>query len=126
MNIEVRRLDDNLEIKNQVISLIKIDVEGHELQVLEGAVELIEEAQPIVVFEQSEDAIFEGTSKVINFLRERNYRFFTIRGNFDLGEGFLAKLTSLALRSIFGFRKNIVPTDHFKKKFYAMIIAVPA
>ncbi|PRC60751.1 FkbM family methyltransferase, partial [Mycobacterium sp. ITM-2017-0098] len=42
----------------QVVSLIKIDVEGHELQVLEGAVELITAAQPIIVFEQGKDAFF--------------------------------------------------------------------
>lgn len=123
--IEVRRLDDDLQIKNQAISLIKIDVEGHELQVLKGAVKLIKAAQPVIVFEQGEHAISEGTSDVIDFLRERNYRFFTIQSNFHLGHGYAARFIALFLRLIFGFRKDIVSTDHFEKKFYEMIIAVP-
>ena len=126
IDIEVRRLDDNVEIKNQVVSLIKIDVEGHELHVLEGAVEFIRTSQPIIVFEQSKDAILEGTSRVIDFLRERNYRFFTIQSNFHLGRGYAAMFVSLLLRLIFGFRKEFVPTTHFTTKFYEMIIAVPA
>jgi FkbM family methyltransferase len=125
IDIEVRRLDDDLQIKNQAISLIKIDVEGHELQVLNGAVELIGAAQPVIVFEQGDDAIFEGTSEVIDFLRKMNYRFFTIQSNFYLGHRLAARSTAFLLRSIFGFRKDIVPTCHFKKKFYEMIIAVP-
>lgn len=126
IDIEVRRLDDNLEIKNQVVSLIKIDVEGHELQVLEGAVEFIKASRPIIVFEQSKDAIFDGTSDTIDFLREKNYRFFTIQSNFHLGQGYTAMCISLLLRLMFGFRKEFVLTNDFKKKFYEMIIAVPA
>jgi FkbM family methyltransferase len=126
IDIEVRRLDDNLQIKNQVVSLIKIDVEGHELQVLEGAAEFIRASQPVIVFEQSQDAICEGTSDTIDFLRDRNYRFFTIQSNFYLGQGLAAMTISLLLRLIFGFRKQFVPTNHFKRKFYEMIIAVPA
>lgn len=34
--IEIRRLDDSLDLRNNTI-MIKIDVEGHELQVIEGA-----------------------------------------------------------------------------------------
>ena len=106
IGIKSRRLDDDLQFKNQKVSLIKIDVEGHELQVLEGAAKLIGAEQPIIVFEQSRDAICEGTSEVINFLRDRNYGFFTIQSNFYLGQGLMAMVTSLLLRLIFGFRKN--------------------
>jgi hypothetical protein len=32
----------------------------------------------------------------------------------------------LALRLLFGFRKNVVATERFEPRFYEMIIAVPA
>lgn len=124
-SIEVRRLDDESQIMDQSVSLIKIDVEGHELQVLQGAAGLIEAKRPIIVFEQSADAFFDGASQVTEFLRHRNYRFFTIRNNFYLGQGIPARSISLLLRMIFGFRKDIVPTEHFAKRFYDMIVAVP-
>lgn len=37
INVEVRRLDDLVEVADANISLIKIDVEGHKLSVLKGA-----------------------------------------------------------------------------------------
>lgn len=126
VNVEVRRLDDVSELKDQVVSLIKIDVEGHELQVLQGAAELIQAARPIVVFEQGRDVIRDGTSEVIEFLRNKNYRFYTIRSNFYLGTGIAARSIALLLRLVFGFSKNIVSTTYFHTKFYDMIIAVPA
>ncbi|MCZ2442868.1 MAG: FkbM family methyltransferase [Flavobacteriales bacterium] len=42
---------DNVIPKDISIDLIKIDVEGAELQVLEGAIEIIEKNKPIIIFE---------------------------------------------------------------------------
>lgn len=126
IEIEVRRLDEDPQVAGESISLIKIDVEGHELRVLEGAADIIRTERPIVIFEQSPDAIEHGTSDTINFLRGKSYNFFTIRRNFELGEGFVAKCTSLLLRMVFGFRQDIVGTTYFKKRFYHMIVAVPS
>jgi len=42
---------DNLFDKNTPIDLIKIDVEGGELNVLEGAVETIKRTKPVIIFE---------------------------------------------------------------------------
>lgn len=125
IQIEVRRLDDDPHIADQFISLIKVDVEGHELRVLEGAANLIGTAQPIIIFEQSPEAIVGGTSDTIDFLRGKNYRFFTIKRNFEFGEGSFVKFASLLLRMAFGFRHDIVATTSFRKQFYHMIIAVP-
>lgn len=125
VDVEVVRLDDAVQIEGHVVSLIKIDVEGHELQVLEGAVRLIENEHPIIVFEQSPNGIVDGTSEVIDFLRSRNYQFFTIQSNFYLGQGIAARIISLLLRMAFGFRRDIVPTHQFKRKFYSMVIAIP-
>lgn len=127
LRIEVCRLDDVPEIlEQQRISLVKIDVEGHELQVLEGAVNLIDRERPVIVFEQGADSISKGTSPAIDFLREKGYRLYTIRNNFYLGPKRVARYASFALRLILGYYKEIVPTSHFESRFYEMIIGVPS
>ncbi|MBV6478280.1 MAG: hypothetical protein HGGPFJEG_01030 [Ignavibacteria bacterium] len=50
IQITVRRLD-NIIPQNQIISFIKIDVEGAELEVLRGAESLIKRCKPIIFFE---------------------------------------------------------------------------
>jgi FkbM family methyltransferase len=50
------------------VDLIKIDVEGHEEKVLRGAERLLNEDQPILIFE-----CFQSTSSIFNLLRTKNY-----------------------------------------------------
>lgn len=50
LNVALKRLDD-LVPPDLDIDLIKIDVEGAELKVLEGAVGLLRRCRPIVIFE---------------------------------------------------------------------------
>ncbi len=65
---------DNIIPKDLPIDLIKIDVEGAELLVLEGASELIKRDQPLVVFEYGIGASDHYDSKpeeMFNFFQER-------------------------------------------------------
>ena len=48
VNVECKRLDD---IYTGTPSIIKIDVEGHELQVLEGAIDTIKKHKPTILIE---------------------------------------------------------------------------
>ncbi len=57
---------DNQNIND--CSLIKIDVQGHELPVVLGAEKLITEQQPWVIFEINEDI-----DKICNFFEKKNY-----------------------------------------------------
>ena len=69
---------DDLKIKSKV-DLIKIDVEGSELNVLKGMEKTLRRHNPIVVFESQKNEIINGTSKVINFLRSKKYsKFYSI------------------------------------------------
>lgn len=44
-------IDELVKVSNKPLSLIKIDVEGHELDVLKGAVKTLKEKRPTLVFE---------------------------------------------------------------------------
>lgn len=63
----------------QNVSLIKIDVEGHELEVLKGAVKTIAGSQPVVLVEVKS----KNLSPVTDFFAEERYSRDTLR--FDRG-----------------------------------------
>ena len=50
IEVDVKRLDDLIPV-NQAVRLIKIDVEGAELDVLKGATRILKECRPYVMFE---------------------------------------------------------------------------
>jgi hypothetical protein len=123
--IDVKTLDSIVELKESDISLIKIDIEGHELQALMGAKELIMKNRPVILFEQHGYEIDGGSSPVINYLKNLDYKFATIENNFYFGENYFLKILSLIFRSIFGYQLKITDRVFFQRKFYDMIIAIP-
>ncbi|MDB2391136.1 FkbM family methyltransferase [Alphaproteobacteria bacterium] len=124
IDVEVKRLDNLIELEDAKISFIKIDVEGHELSALKGAKAIIERNDPIIIFEQGIDEISDGSSAVIDFLRSYGYRFQAIENRFDFGENFLLKLASLLLKTTLGYQKILVEKASFEKKHYEMIVAI--
>lgn len=117
LKINAKKLDDIDLFDDVEISLIKIDVEGYELKVLEGARNTIIKNNPVILFEQSIFDIKSGSSKCIDYLRELGYKFYAISENFYFGEGLFMKALSFFVRSIFGFQKNIVQISFLKKNF---------
>jgi FkbM family methyltransferase len=67
-------LDSVPELRD--IALVKIDVEGHEIQALQGARQLIAREKPIVVIEQNQDQIRNGRSQCYDLLQELGYSNF--------------------------------------------------
>lgn len=123
--IEVKRADDFVELYDKKISLIKIDIEGHELAALKGAKNLIEKNNPIILFEQHASDFSEGRSAVVDYLSGLNYKFLTIERRFYFGEKFFSRLCGLILRYVFGTQLTLVETDHFQQRYYDMVIAIP-
>lgn len=72
MSFNLVALDKLKKIQSHKIGLVKIDVEGHELEALKGMQQILKNHKPIVLFEQNR-GIFNGTSDVINFLRSVGY-----------------------------------------------------
>jgi len=70
------------KMKLDKVDLIKIDVEGAEFNVLQGAVEVINKFRPLIIVEIKNI----NTSSVLNFLKSMRYNFL---GPFSYGENYL-------------------------------------
>jgi FkbM family methyltransferase len=72
IEIRIERLDDIPEARVAPVSLIKIDTEGYEPRVLEGAAGLIEADRPIIYLEMGGEYI-ESTLQSIQILEDAGY-----------------------------------------------------
>lgn len=77
-HVPMSRLD---AVINQDVAFVKVDVEGHELNVLNGAVELLERCQPIFLVEAEDRHRAEATKSVFEFFRDKAYRGFFLKDN---------------------------------------------
>lgn len=77
IKVQLRPLDD-LEIKS--VDFIEIDVEGHEMEVLEGAAKTIRESRPVVLIEVQH----EHLESVTESFRALNYRHWSVKDFFHL------------------------------------------
>ena len=68
---KVQKLDSLIDIDN--IDFIKIDVEGAELSILEGAKNVIIKNKPVLLIELWENT--ENALKIMTFLKDLNYEF---------------------------------------------------
>ena len=69
--VKMKKLDD-IEINNQ-IGFIKIDVEGHEKNVIKGGLKTIKNNKPILLVEIEEKHTKEPIEDTINFMKTCNY-----------------------------------------------------
>lgn len=80
-SIEVVRLDD-MQLSN--VDFLKIDTEGSELNVLEGAVDLISNNKPLIQVETNYcSSTYFGyeKEKIYDFFRQNNYKIFDDDGS---------------------------------------------
>jgi FkbM family methyltransferase len=113
---------------NEKIGIIKIDVEGHELNVLHGASETIKKNQPIILFEQHIEDFIEGKSPVIDLLKIYGYNdFITAEFTVKISRSLFKNIFLNLLKIIsFGGRGELRLTSNIKPDFYPFIIAIPA
>ena len=74
ITIQTRKLDD-ISINNKV-GFIKIDVEGHEKNVIRGGKSLIYKDRPVMLIEIEERHTSKPIKETINFINEMNYECF--------------------------------------------------
>lgn len=127
-NVKIKKLDQ-FKDKLKNIGLIKIDVEGMEFDVIEGANEIITNNRPLILFEQSDqDFDKNGDSKVIQKLKDLDYLFFYYERIWNQTNK-IKKIFLIIYSIITG---NKIRDIHILKKaskipprFYDMIVAVP-
>lgn len=71
--VPMARLDTIVE---EEVAFVKIDVEGHELNVLNGATGLIDRCQPVFLVEAEDRHRAEATRSVFEFFEDKSYRGF--------------------------------------------------
>lgn len=84
INIEVTTLDNFVEENNLHPVLLKIDVEGAEFIILEGAVKTLEKISPIVLMEfnpVSAAAANSSISNYVDFFKKMNYELIVFKKN---------------------------------------------
>ncbi len=74
-SVPTARLD---EVIREEVAFVKIDVEGHELSVLHGAVGLLERSQPVFLVEAEDRHRASATESVFEFFLEREYSGFFV------------------------------------------------
>ncbi len=75
VTLQARRLDD-LDLASEPIGLIKIDVEGHEKQVLEGAQSILQTQKPQIMLELLASDISNKRAASLDFLASLGYSSF--------------------------------------------------
>ena len=75
----VKRLENNL-LTITTYELIKLDVEGGELNAFKGAINTLNKFKPIIAFEYLNKNNIESP---IPFLKENGYDVFNIEGHWD-------------------------------------------
>ena len=76
VNVPTTRLD---AVVRQDVAFVKIDVEGHELNVLYGAIELLEHSQPVFLVEAEDRHREQATQSIFEFFEDRSYRGYFLR-----------------------------------------------
>lgn len=125
LEVDIRRLDDVAGALGAPITFVKIDVEGHERQVLEGGRATIAANAPVIVFEQHRGEFSGGTTPAIDLLRAMGYAI-------CWSEYPRERVKVSLLRDLWKFadrlrrrRPAIVTGERVTEKSHSMLIAVP-
>jgi FkbM family methyltransferase len=98
LSVRVEPLD-NLVEAGTAVDVIKIDVEGHELQVLQGASRILSQL-PLVIFEQLAWETRDAAETAATYLEKLGYQFITLKANDPLEPASRLKKLSLLAHSI--------------------------
>ena len=78
-SVETKKLDELIQLNN--IGFIKIDVEGHESEVIKGSTELIKKNKPTLLVEIEERHSKRPIDLTINYIKGFGYECFQVKDN---------------------------------------------
>lgn len=107
------------QLKNSKVSFIKIDVEGHELMVMQGLKELLIEDQPIVAFEAND---LDRNKQLLEFMKGTGYDTFLA---LDTNPSIKNPIIRILFLAIFGARYQLKPVKHLNTHKYSLVFAIP-
>lgn len=116
IEIKLKKIDQMAILSKENVSLIKIDVEKHEFEVISGAVELINRNRPIILFEQSASEFEGDTTKTISLIRSMNYEIYEINSFPNKWRFF----------KVFLKRNHYFISNSITKRDYDVLIAIPS
>lgn len=126
--VVMRRLDSFAD-ECRDVRLIKIDVEGHEAGVIEGARAIIARDRPLVALEASVGEAGNRTPPSVRMLQEMGYEaFFVIVRRPDSNRYASPKLRALLdllHQAILGVSVDIIPLSQSRNGFFHLLVAVP-
>ncbi|HPF63704.1 FkbM family methyltransferase [Lentimicrobium sp.] len=74
IDVSTDTIDSFVKKKNiSKIGFVKIDVEGHELQVIEGGIETLKEQKPVLQIEIEQRHYQRNISEIIDFIKDAGY-----------------------------------------------------
>ncbi len=126
--ISSMKLDDLEHLSDEKISMIKIDVEQHEYEVMDGASKLIEKNQPVLIFEHNIETSKKQTLKINKFIKEKGYVIYLIKPNFNFFSNRFVKLIGGVIRLIIGEKLIFVKSNNLPYKNFPgfqLVLAIP-
>jgi FkbM family methyltransferase len=76
--VRLFRMDD---IVQEPVGFVKVDVEGHEREVLEGALRIVEHDKPVFLIEIEERHRAGSVADIVAFMEGHGYRSYFVEGN---------------------------------------------
>lgn len=104
------------------LSLLKIDVEGHEAAVIRGARQRLRRDQPVVLLEQAADAFRDGSTEALDELRALGYETFL---TFERWPAYRSRVLNLVHRLWRGEGFTVQACHRLPHRFHDLIAAVP-
>ena len=125
VNIEIKPLDNDFDSLKKVM-LLKIDVEGMEIDVLRGAEKIITKFYPLICFEQHKTDFLKNfhETEVIDWLREKDYKIYAIYK--PIRKNIIVRRLKNIMQMIIGFKdsREIIEYKKLPKGNYDMVYAI--